>query len=88
MLNMNKLHTLFEKKPYLAWYISDKEKMSKISIVEHILNYGNWDDYLIAEKALGIKNTQAIFENIKSKKRVNLRPQTINYFDKYYGEYA
>ena len=85
---MDKLHKLFNQKPYLAWYIQNKQNMSESSIVEHIFNYGNWDDYLIAEKTLGIKSTQAIFDSIKNKKRVNLRPQTINYFNKYYSQHA
>ena len=85
---MNRLQELFKRKPYLAWYIGKKSKMSKQSMVEHVLNYGSWEDYLTAEKALGIKNIRAIFENIKDKKRSGLRPQTINYFQNYYHEYA
>ena len=85
---MNKLLELFYKKPYLAWYIKDVKKVSRNSLLEHILNYGDWEDYLNAEKALGIKNTKEIFNNLKGKVRSNLRKKTINYFDKYYQRYA
>ena len=61
---------------------------SKESMLEHILNYGDWVDYLKAEEALGIKNTKAIFNDLKSKPRTNLRRKTINYFDKYFSRYA
>lgn len=79
---------LFFEKPYLAWYVKDVEKISKESMLEHILNYGDWVDYLKAEDALGIKITKEIFNDLKSKPRTNLRIKTINYFDKYFQRYA
>ena len=85
---MDTLLELFYKKPYLAWYIKDVKKLSKNSLLEHILNYGDWNDYLITEKAIGIKNAKAIFDDLKSRKRSNLRKKTINYFEKYFERYA
>lgn len=82
------LAKLFQKKPYLAWYISDRKNLSDESKLEHILNYGNWDDFLKAEEELGLKRINAMFKKITGKKRVNLRPQTVNYFSKYLGKYA
>jgi hypothetical protein len=64
---MDTLLELFYKKPYLAWYIKDVKKVSKNSLLEHILNYGDWDDYLIAEKAIGIKTVKAIFDDCEFK---------------------
>jgi hypothetical protein len=85
---MKTLHELFKRKPYLAWYVADKEKLSEKSMLEHILNYGNWEDYLTAEKALGLKKISVLFQEMSSQKRVNLRPQTVNYFTKYLRKYA
>jgi len=85
---MNKLLNLLKDKPYLTWYLKDKSALSEKSILEHILNYGNWDDYLLTEKALGIQKTKELFTKLKNNHRVNLRPKTINYFDKYYQKYA
>lgn len=82
------LQKLIDKKPYLVWYVKDTNNLSSESLVEHILNYGQWEDYLLAEKELGIKNIRNIFLSLKSKKRVNLRPQTINYFENYFKKYA
>ena len=62
---MGKLIKIFDKKPYLAWYIKDKKKISPKSMLEHILNYGDWGDYLEAEEALGIKNAKEIFNDLK-----------------------
>jgi len=85
---MNKLLGLFYEKPYLAWYVRDVKNISKESMLEHIFNYGNWEDYLDAEESLGIKNTKEIFDDLKSRKRTNLRKKTINYFNKYFQKYA
>jgi hypothetical protein len=85
---MNKLKKIFQNKPYLAWYINDKAKLSNQTMLEHILNFGDWEDYLAAEKILGLTKTKDIFEELKSKTRVNLRKKTINYFEKYFSRYA
>ncbi|MFH1971701.1 MAG: hypothetical protein ABIJ05_04950 [Patescibacteria group bacterium] len=85
---MSKLRSLIQNKPYLTWDIGNKAQLSEESIVEYILNYGNWEDYLIAEKTLGVKKIQALFNSLKQKTRVNLKPKTIHYFEKYYQRYA
>ena len=85
---MNKLTTLISKKPYLAWYVKDVENLSTESVLEGIFNYGNWEDYLTAEKSLGIKRVRKIFDKLKTKPRSNLRVKTICYFEKYYSKYA
>lgn len=82
------LQILFEKKPYLAWYVKDKSLLSDKSMLEHILNYGDWNDVMEAENILGISQMKVLFDEIKSQKRVNLKPRTINYFEKYFSKYA
>ena len=56
--------------------------------MEHILGYGDWEDFINFEKIFGIKEAQALFEGLKGKKRANLKPQTINYFSNYFNKYA
>lgn len=85
---VNKLIKALNKKPYLSWYLKKKESPSDKSIFEHILNYGSWDDYLMAEKTFGIQKTKTLFNALKTNLRVNLRNRTINYFEKYYQKYA
>lgn len=85
---MNNFQRLFKKKPYLAWYVRDKQRLSEESMFEHVLSYGNWEDYLTAEDSLGIKKAHGLFQKLKSKRRVNLKPQTINYFNLYFQKYA
>lgn len=85
---MQQVRDLFKKKPYLTWYVSNPTNLSEMGMLEHILNYGTWDDYLSTEKGLGIKKVNILFQSIKNKKRVNLRPQTLNYFNNYLTKYA
>ena len=82
------LKIIIEKKPYLTWYIKNKSHLSNESMLEHVLNFGSWEDFQEIERGLGLKKVNTIFDKIASKKRVNLRPQTINYFKKYFQKYA
>ncbi len=82
------LQKIFKNKPYLVWYIKDKTSLSEKSMLEHILNYGDWDDVIEAEKILGLSRMKALFNEITSQKRINLKPKTINYFEKYFSKYA
>ncbi len=75
-------------KPYLAWYTKNYDNLSPQSILESVLNTGDWEDFLTISQIFGIKQTARIFADIKNKKRVNLRPQTINYFTKYFHIHA
>jgi hypothetical protein len=85
---MRSLLKLFYEKPYLAWYTKDVKKISSKSMLEHILNYGDWEDYMHAEEALGIRETKKLFNDLKDQPRSNLRRKTICYFDKYFQKYA
>jgi len=85
---MNKLkqaRDLIRKRPHLVWYTRNFGNLSEKSIVESVLNYGNWQDYLSLEKIFGAKRLKTIFEELKSQKRANLRRQTINYFSNYFA---
>lgn len=85
---MQKLRQFIKNKPYLVWSTKNYDNLSEKAIIESILNYGNWDDYLFLENTLGIYKLNTVFNNLISQKRVNLRPQTINYFSNYFKAYA
>lgn len=88
MTKVQLVRNLIKNKPYLAWDVGDFDKMSPQSVMEHILGYGDWEDFINFEKIFGIKEAQVIFEDLKGKKRANLKPQTINYFNNYFNKYA
>lgn len=85
---LQKVKEILERKPSLVWYVKDKNKLSLESALESILSYGDWQDFLKVKDAMGIEKTKSMFENLKSKRRVNLRPATINYFTNYFAKYA
>jgi hypothetical protein len=72
----------------LVWYVKDRDSLSPESVLESVLNYGDWRDFLGIKDAIGIEKTRLMFENLKNRKRVNLRPATINYFSLYFAKYA
>ena len=85
---LQRMKDILKRKPSLIWYVKDKNKLSSESVLESVLNYGDWQDFLEIKNEVGIEKTKLMFENLKSKKRVNLRPSTVNYFNNYFAKYA
>lgn len=80
-----------KKRPHLIWYVKNYDKLNDESIVEHTLNYGDWDDFEKLVKILGIKKIARIFRrNSKPMKfgRQNYRARTKNYFSLYFNKYV
>ena len=85
------LKTFIEKRPHLIWYTKNYENLSPESIVEAVLNYGDWNDVQTLIKILGMKEVAQIFwKKSKPSKigRQNYRPEIINYFNLYFNKYA
>lgn len=55
------IHEFIKERPYLVWYVKDLASLSEESIVEHVLNYGDWDDVQEMIKILGMGKTASIF---------------------------
>ncbi len=82
------LKKFMRKRKHLVWYVKDPENLSAESIVEHTLNYGNWDDFQKLIKILGIKKMADIFRRQNSGFRTNYDDKTKNYFGLYFNKYA
>lgn len=85
------LEKFIKKRPYLIWYTKNYKKLSAESIVETVLNHGDWADVQALIKILGIKETAKIFwRKSKSSKigRQNYSPKIVNYFNLYFNKYA
>lgn len=75
-------------RPWLWWDVGDTTRLSVSSVVERILKYGDWPDFLEAIDVLGLHTIRdAFFHHIKSP-RCDYRPQTKNLFIKYFERYA
>ncbi len=73
------------KNRQLTWHIADINKLSETSVVEHVLMNGDWTDFLELLRLLGKKHIIKIFSRQIEKKRINYRPQTVNFFRHYFG---
>jgi len=79
---------LIKKKPWLIWSTRNFDGLDAAAITEAILSYGDWQDFLNLKKIFGLKELQSIFIKLTNKKRVNLRPPTVNLFNHYFQRYA
>lgn len=82
------LRNFMKARKYLVWYVKNPENLPLESIVEHTLNYGNWDDVQTLIKIAGIKKVAEIFKKQTVGPRLNYRSEVINYFKLYFNEYA
>lgn len=71
---------IIKRKPYLFWDIKDIEGLSEDSIVEAILNRGDFDDFLRLIDVLGIERVAKIFYKQISRERKNYNKKTENFF--------
>lgn len=79
------VNDIIKNKPYLAWYVKDPEKLSEESVLEHILNYGNWDDVQQFIKIKGKDKTTEVFKKTIANKRTNYSPAIQSYFSRYFN---
>ena len=79
---------LISQKPYLIWSTKNTQNLSSQIILESILNYGDWTDFLEIIRIMGISEAAKLFKQLKDKKRSNLRKQTVHYFTNYFNQYA
>jgi hypothetical protein len=77
-----------KKRKYLFWYVKEPEKVSDESLVEAVLNLGDWDDVQKLFKLMGIKRVAEIFKKKANVPRSNYRPEVKNYFTLYFNKYA
>lgn len=78
------IYDIVKKKPYLVWDIKNPEKLSEESILEHVLNFGNWDDVQLFISIAGLEKTHTLFQHSLKKRRINYTPQIQSYFTRYF----
>ena len=63
MKSRKKNHKFYQKRPHLIWYVKNYDKLNDESIVEHTLNYGDWNDAQKLFSILGIKKRRRFLGN-------------------------
>jgi hypothetical protein len=84
----SKLKKYMKARKHIVWYVKNPEDLPAESIVEHTLNYGNWDDVQELIKIIGIKKMADVFKKQTSGLRTNYRPEVTNYFKLYFNKYV
>ncbi len=82
------INEFIKQRPYLVWYTKNYDNLSPDSVVEAVLNYGDWNDFKKMIKILGIKKTASIFRKRARQKRCNYDSKIKNYFRLYFKKYA
>jgi hypothetical protein len=77
---------LVKPRPYLWWWVSDKEKLSEKAIVEGVLANGEMEDIELLFHLLGKERVKEIFLSQIKKERHNYRAQTVNFFRKVFEQ--
>ena len=85
---LDKARGLIRDKPYLVWATKNYDELSPQSILEGVISYGDWSDFMFLTELFGMDQSARLFEEIKNKRRSNLRIQTVNYFTKYFEKHA
>ena len=88
MKERKEIINFIKRRPYLIWYVKNYDKLNDESIVEHILNYGDWKDVQKLFSILGIKKTAKIFRKQIRGWRTNYDKKIKNYFNLYFNKYA
>jgi len=88
MAHADALHRFIQSRPHLVWYVRDLEHLSEGSIVEHVLNYGNWKDFRELIRILGTRRTAQDFRERADLPRTNYRPEIKNLFHLYFERHA
>lgn len=67
----------------LWWWVADVTKLSDESILEGVMNYGDWKDFLQLKQWWGLDKIRLLFGKMTTQRRVNLRPPVRALFNDY-----
>jgi len=84
-MNKEIYEQLVKPRPYLWWWVSDKERLSEKAIVEGVLANGEMEDIELLFHLLGRERVKEIFLSQIKKTRHNYRAQTVNFFLKVFA---
>ena len=84
----DRLKNFISSRRFIVWYVKNPQELSSESIVEHILNYGDWKDVQELISILGIARVADIFDRHTKRKRINYRPEIVNYFRLYFKKHV
>ncbi len=75
---------IIRKKPQLIWYSKNYDGFELSSIVEAVLNYGDWDDFKELIGAIGIEEVAKTFYEHAFRPRCNCKKEVLEFFDGFF----
>jgi len=79
---------LKQRKSYW-WWVKDVTKLERESVLEAIMNYGTWGEFLYLKKRWGRTQVEQLFDKMtKNRTRINLRKAPIALYSNYFAKYA
>lgn len=85
---MTPLQEFISKRPHLIWYVKNYGALVEESVVEHVLNYGDWDDFQEMLRIMGVERAAVVFREHAFRPRTNYRKRTRHYFKRYFDAHA
>jgi len=77
---------IVKERPYLWWWVKNKENLSLESVVQGVLANGDMDDVERLFQLVGRQGVKKIFLQQISGSRHNYRAQTVNFFRKVFAQ--
>lgn len=78
---------ILKEKPYLTWWVKDKDSLNLPAATEAILNYGDWDECKTLFRAAGIETVKRIFRS-ELRGRNDYDDQVSHFFNSYFKRHA
>ena len=87
---MAEIHDFIRKRPSLVWYSNDYDNFSDETIVESVLNYGDWDDFKEMLRIMGKERAATAFRKqmATGRQRGNYYPEVARYFELYFNHHV
>jgi len=79
---MEKARDIIRKNPSLIWYVKSVDNLDLASITEHVLNYGDWDQFKELINAVGINEVAKTFYEHAFRPRCNYKEMSKIFFDR------
>lgn len=88
MVNKTLYEQIVQKKPFLFWSVGDKTQLGEQAVIEAVLKYGDFDDFLLLIQELGLSTVEQTFDQLLKSRRFNMHPRTINFWKMYFERHA
>lgn len=84
------LKEFIKNRKHLVWYVRDYDSLDTETIVEAVLNYGDWEDVQTLFRILSIQEVARIFRKHISEQKARPRydDKIQHYFKLYFDKYA